>query len=123
MTIVPMVGERDTEFYILDMEGTAEYYPRELAQGEESSVLLGVVNHEHETAVYRVEVKFDQQKQSEIGPISLSHGDKWEQGVTFTQTRARTNQKVEFLLYKQGESEVYRSLFLWVNLEKLEKQD
>ncbi len=112
----PKVGEKFTEFYILGLEGKATGYPTELAVGEEGKVIVGVVNHEQATVSYRVVVEIDGVKNKEIGPIILGHGKKWEAIVSFTPHRAGDNQKAEFLLYKEGQSEAYQSLHLWVNV-------
>ena len=66
MVIVPPVGERDTDFYILDLEGVAEDYPYKLILGDSGVVSLGIVNREHETVVYRVEVTIDEEKVAEL---------------------------------------------------------
>jgi len=112
----PKVGERFTEFYIEGLEGKAADYPKELALGEEGKVIVGIINREHETATYRVEVMIDGVKNNEVGPVALDHDEKWEEIVGFTPNKAGDNQKVEFLLYKQGQNEVYQRLHLWVDV-------
>lgn len=51
-----------------------------------------------------------------IAPVVLEHDDRWEREVSFMLERGGEDQKVEFLLYKQGQTEVYQSLHLWVNI-------
>jgi len=114
----PKVGERFTEFYILGLEGKAGMYAEEVAVGERTVVIVGIVNHEHETESYRLEVRIDGMKNNEIGPIVLGHEQKWEKRVGFTLERAVDNQKVEFLLYKDEGDETYRMLHLWVNVKE-----
>ena len=114
----PTVGERFTEFYILGLEGKAENYPRELTLGEEASVVLGIVNHEHETTEYRVEITFDGETVEEIGPITLDHEGKWEQVLSFAPVSEGPDQKVEFLLHKGVSAELYLTLHLWINVEE-----
>lgn len=53
----PQAGERFTEFYILGLEGRAERYPTQLMVGEEGKVRVGIIDREHETASYWVEVR------------------------------------------------------------------
>jgi len=113
----PKVGERFTEFYIEGLEGKAIGYPKELVVGEEGKVIVGIINREHETVTYQVEVVIDGVKNSEVGPVTLDHGREWEEIVGFTPGRAGDNQKVEFLLYKQGQNEVYQRLHLWVDVQ------
>jgi len=112
----PKVGERFTEFYIEGLEGKAADYPKELVAGEEGKVIVGIINREHETVTYRVEVVIGGVKNSEVGPVTLNHDEKWEEIVGFTPDKAGDNQKVEFLLYRQGQNEVYQSLHLWVDV-------
>ena len=113
----PKVGERFTEFYIEGLEGKAADYPKELVAGEEGKVIVGIINREHEMVTYRVEVAIDEIKNNEVGPVALDHDGEWEEIVGFTPGRAGDNQKVEFLLYKQGQNEVYHRLHLWVDVQ------
>lgn len=108
-------GDSYTEFYLLDMEGKAKYYPAELAVGEAGEVIIGIINREGQPATYSVEIVFDGQKIDEIGPIYLSQDEKWEEGVTFTPARTGQQQKVEFLLYRD-EGQLYRTLHLWIDV-------
>ena len=112
----PTVGEKFTEFYILNLQGKAEDYPSEFILGEEGRVLVGIVNQEREVMSYKVEVAINGEIVNEIDPIRLEHGEKWEQQAAFALTRAGPHQKVEFLLYK--ESELYQTLHLWINVEE-----
>jgi len=112
----PKVGERFTEFYIEGLEGKATDYPKELVLGEEGKVIVGIINREHETLTYRVEVAIDEVKNSEVGPVALDHDVKWEEIMGFTPDKAGDNQKVEFLLFRQEQNEVYQRLHLWVDV-------
>ena len=115
----PKVGERFTEFYILGLGYEATDYPKELAVGEEGRVVVKVVNHEKAKMSYRVEVKIDGEKNGEVGPIVLEDEQEWEGKVSFISQKVGEEQKVEFLLYKQGQSEVYQTLYLWVDILEL----
>ena len=87
--------------------------------GEEGRLIVGIVNREHETVSYRVEVRIDRVRNNEVQPIVLAKEQKWEEVVSFTPNRAGDNQKVEFLLYKNGQSEPYlEPLYLWVNVKE-----
>ena len=111
------VGEKFTEFYLLDLSGEAEDYPRMLMLGAERKVVVGIINREGEAATYWVEVKIDGIVNNELGPVTLEHNGKWEEVVAFIPDRAGDEQKVEFLLYRQGQSEVYQRLYLTVDVQ------
>ena len=113
----PKVGERFTEFYILGLEGKAEGYPKELKVEEEGAVIVGIVNRERETVTYRLEVTIDGLRHNEVGPIVLGHGERWEREVGFTPVKVGEKQKVEFMLYKSGQNEPYRTLDLRIDVE------
>jgi len=112
----PKVGEKFTEFYILGTGGKAEGYPRELAVGEEGWVIVGVVNHEYAPVKYYIEVVEDGNLYQRLNPIELAHEQKWEERVSFAAAEPRKNMKVEFLLYREGVPEPYRSVHLWVDV-------
>lgn len=116
MAVTPHIGERFTEFYILGLEGKAENYPTEIALGEEARVIVGIVNHEYEEVSYRVVVRIDETTRKEIGPVMMAHEEKWEPEVSFTPTKVGENQKVEFLLHKNGQNEPYLTLRLWTDV-------
>jgi len=113
----PKAGERFTEFYLLGLGGEAEDYPSLLRVGEESKVTVGIINRESEVMTYRVEVWIDGIVSNEVVPIILEHDEKWEEIIGFTPNRVGDKQKVEFLLYKEGQSEACRRLYLWVDVQ------
>lgn len=111
----PKVGEKFTEFYILGNGGKAEGYPRDMKTGEEKEVILGTVNHEYRPVSYTAEVRMDGYVKKRLGPFELNHEEKKEESVSFSVYEPHENLKVEFILFKDGESNPYRSLHLWVN--------
>ena len=108
---------RFTEFYIMGLEGKAEGYPRDVREGEAATVILGIVNREHEDVNYWVEVVINGVKNTQIGPISLTQDGKWEQVVSFFPRDTRDDQKVEFFLYRNDGSKPYLKLHLWINVK------
>ncbi len=115
----PKVEETFTEFYILGQEGKVADYPRELNVGVESRMIVGIINYEGREVSYRVEVLIDSKKSTEVGPVVLVDGQKWEGEVGFVAEVAGENQEVEFSLYKDDEGEPYlKPLRLWVNVAK-----
>ena len=117
--VTPKVGEKVTGFYLRGPEGKATAYPRELVVGEETRVIVGIINREQETVSYRLEVRLMGITNSKIGPLVLGHEEEWEEAVSFTPRDAGDNQKVEFFLYRDGESEPYlQPLYLWVKVNE-----
>jgi len=116
----PRGEERFTEFYIVASGGIAEGYPRELTLGEEATIILVIVNHEHQSTDYFVEINIDGEKVQEIGPIGLAPKGKREQPVSFIPSKAGEDQKVEFLLYRNDESEPCLELLLWLDVKGAE---
>jgi uncharacterized membrane protein len=112
----PRAGEKFTEFYILGLDGKAIDYPEELVVGEEGKVIAGIINWEQETATYWVEVAIEGAESNEVGIVTLGDGEKWEGVAGFALNKVGDNQKVEFLLYRQGWNKVYQRLHLWVDV-------
>lgn len=113
---VPPVISRFTEFYVLNSNGQANNYPKNLAVGEEAKVIIGIANQEHETASYRIEMKLNGTSHNVAAPLTLNQAGTWQETITFRPAVPGNNQKVEFLLYKSGQSEVYRSVYILVNV-------
>lgn len=109
-------SESFTEFYVLGPGGRAEAYPSLVRLGEDAIVILGIVNREGHDATYQVKVRIDGEKSGSIDSLVLTDGERWEQRVALSPTHAEENQKVQFLLYKDGGSEPYASLHLWLDV-------
>jgi len=112
----PKAEESFTDFYILGSGGMAQDYPEELVLGTPVEVTLGIVNHEHQSANYSIEVRIDGEKVQEIASISLADEEKWQKAVALVPTKVGNTQKVEFLLYNGEETKPYLSLHLWVDV-------
>jgi uncharacterized membrane protein/LysM repeat protein len=106
-----------TEFYVLNPEGKAEAYPGLVSAGEDLAVVLGLVNREGEATTYNVAAVLDGEVVDTIDGLALENGETWERSVGLALGRAGSNQKLEFLLYKDGGDEPYRSLYLWLDVE------
>jgi uncharacterized membrane protein len=118
----PKEGEHFTEFYILGPNRTADNYQTEFIQGEKGTVFVGIINHEHRSVDYTMDVKLgnmslpipENQRQ-----ISLADNMSWEEPVTFTPPIEGKNMKLEFLLFNETEKTIpYRNLHLWINSTK-----
>jgi len=114
----PKLGEKFTEFSVLDAAGETAHYHGELSIGMAGNVVLRIVNHEHQEESYRIEIRASGVIIKEVGPVNLQHGQKWEQAMDFTPVSVGENQKIEFLLFKRGEDEPYQRLHLWLDVNK-----
>jgi len=111
----------------LGPEGKAGNYPEELKVGEEGRAILGIVNHEQERASYRVEagirrerakLRIEGEERGEI-KVELEPEQAWGKAVGFVPQKTGENQKVEFVLYKDGEPYFEDQLYLWVEVEEV----
>ncbi|MBS3781587.1 MAG: DUF1616 domain-containing protein [Candidatus Thermoplasmatota archaeon] len=136
----PRTGERFTELYILGQNGTADHYPRNLMVNENGTVIVGVVNREHETVNYTLGIGLgdaeenyeNMERLSDIPEnytfslpsnntyrfteLRLSHGEKWNQMVNFSIEQPREEHyKVSFFLLRDGE--IYQNpVHLWIKV-------
>lgn len=112
----PKTGQTFTEFYILGTNGTADY-PKDLIVGHEAEVLLGIVNHEAVTTNYSVEIMIAGNIVNEVSSITLDAEEKWEDEVSFVPNEPGAEQKVEFILYKNGDPKPsIEPLRLWIDV-------
>jgi uncharacterized membrane protein len=109
--------EKLTEFYLApDVNQYKMSYPTELPVGEKGNVKVGIINREQEAITYYVEVLISGESQQRSEAIVLGNDEKWEETFIFLPDQAGEEQKVEFLLFKNEGNDVYRSLYLWVNV-------
>ncbi|MFZ2456546.1 MAG: DUF1616 domain-containing protein [Candidatus Altiarchaeia archaeon] len=115
----PPQGEKFTEFYILGPEQKAYNYPIDLETGQTGTVYIGVANHEYEDLQYSLRIRLDNSTLDEK-TIELRNNQTYLAKYTFTPSTPGESRKLEFLLYKKGNSTVYRTLHLWVNVKEAE---
>jgi uncharacterized membrane protein len=114
--VTPKQGEKFTEFYILGPGGMAYDYPTIVASGENSTVIVGIVNHEYELVNYTMLLEFNNATIMEM-EAALDHNETWERPVSYALDDPGDDQKLEFLLYREGNfTAPYRDLHLWVNV-------
>jgi uncharacterized membrane protein len=117
LLVLPRGGETYTEFYALGPGGRAEAYPNVLSLGESARLILGVANHEGQSSGYQIVAKIDGAIARSVLGLRLDDGDRWEREVAVAPSRTGDGQKVEYLLYRDGVSEPYRRLHLWLDVE------
>ena len=100
-------------------------------------MIVGVVNHEYTLVNYTMSISLNNTPMNNttlknnsrddfklIYPIlsmnlTLPHNETWEKPVTYILNHTGYNQKLEFLLYKEGNfTGPYRDLHLWVNVSQ-----
>jgi uncharacterized membrane protein len=116
IVLLPNPTERFTEFYVLGPEGLAENYPREAVAGESISLAVGIANREGVRAEYRIEVRTEEQQIGAAGPIALEDRKVWEGPVQYALPQVGEDQEMLLLLYRDRDSEPYRTLRLWINV-------
>ena len=102
LSVTPKESEKFTEFYILNAEGKAQDYPKQVTLGEPVDVMLGVVNHEYQPASYQVKIESGSIEISQVKIGTLEHEQKWEEKISFTPQTLGERQRFEFYLYRDG---------------------
>lgn len=116
VAVTPRQGEKFTEFYILGDKGKAENYSTQLKAGMNSSVIVGIVNHEYIPTNYTLDILLENDSLS-TESVHLAYNSTWEKKVFFTPKKTGDDLKLDFLLYKENDlTAPYRNLHLWVNV-------
>ena len=113
----PKLGEKFTEFYLLGPEWIAADYPSELVIGDTARVTIGIINREQQAVSYSVRVLLGGEQIEELGPVILEHEQKWEHEVNIVPRIIGKNERVEFLLFKDGEEDP-SSLHFWLDVKE-----
>ncbi len=142
--LVPVVGESFTEFYILGPDGKATDYPSQFTMeghrvvlvrygegrdvtSDRGTMILGITSRELKDADYTIRVNIDgaplsvylgEAQVSEIGPIDLKPGEKWEKEIRFVPLRTGDRQKMEFVLYQSGSVYLENPPHLWIDVKE-----
>jgi len=130
----PRTADSFTEFYVLGPNGNAWDYPTRLNVSQSVSVILGVVNHEHDTVAYTIrvdlvglEVVYNSTLQANEtietnrtnwswANLTLESGRVWTGEYEF-RINATGLWEVQFLLFKDlAYSAPYRELHLYVRV-------
>jgi len=116
--VTPRQGEKFTEFYILGPNGKAYDYPAAVRAGNESTVIVGVVNHEYAAVNYTLEATIHNSTLLKKN-ITLAHNQTWEEPANYVLRHPGDSQKLQYLLYKENNfTAPYRDLHLWVNVSE-----
>ena len=107
--------EEFTEFYLLGSGGKLEDYPRSVSAGEEASVVIGLTNREGRSATYRIDSATDDASATLLS-LSLADGERKEFSLGIRLTKPGERQRMDFLLFKDGDAAPYRSLRMFVDV-------
>jgi len=118
--VTPAPVQRFTEFYLLGSASMTEDYPHEAAVGQPIEIPMTIVNHEGADTSYRIQATIDDVVVQEIGPIEVADGGKWEDKATVTPRAADESERVEFDLYREGETAAYLTVYIWLNVRDSE---
>ena len=101
----PKVQDKYSEFYILGLDNKVEAYPTDIQLGTSGTVTLGIINHEQAPTTYDVEIITAGVADNTINNITLQPEEKYESKVSFKPKKTGDDQEVQFLLYKNGQSD------------------
>ena len=113
----PKIGERFTEFYVLNSNGATSYHT-ELKVGSPEHIRVGISNHEYTSINYTVNISLNKELLASKNMI-LGNNQTWEDNITIVPTREINNARLELLLFKDNNLiDPYRMLYLQVNSRK-----
>jgi uncharacterized membrane protein len=105
-----------TSFFVASSPEGNVAFPKDLVVGQEISVYLVLSNHEGKNCTYDVQQALNG-KSNKIGSnILLANGETWNQSVKLRFVSQGPDQKVEFALYKNGQSYL-NPVYLWFNIK------
>ncbi len=115
-TVVADTQEHFTEFYIIEHDSQDDASKDTYLTGEPILFTVTAINREGVDTTYRVVVSGDEGEE-QIFDFELKSGETWRQVVVVVHNREQQNAKISFILYKQGISTPYRSLYIWATIE------
>lgn len=118
----PRQGELFTEFYVLGPNGQASTYPQNYNLGDSKPVIVGVINQEGRSTAYDLMIVLNNSttaSQLYSEQFILDDNQTWEKSIEITPDRVGNNMKLEFLLFKDGNTTAeYRDTHIWINVSK-----
>ena len=115
IVVLPQPSEPFTELFLLGPGGNASDYPTNLTVGQTANVTVGVVSHENANANYTLVVTLDNATIT-TRSFSLANNEQWENSISFAPTHSGMGQKLGFYLFKGGDPNVYRSVYLYLTV-------
>ena len=105
-----------SEFYLTTPDYKIENFSQGLIRGSDIVFVVGLRNFELEDCDYTIKIYVGGSAYATIGPFNLKIGEKREEtirlspGIDFT-----GNAKVECMLFKNSDTEPYRTVQLWID--------
>jgi uncharacterized membrane protein len=106
-----------TEFYLLGEQGQAQEYPREVMQGGEIQVRVGVENHEGTATTYRIAAVLDQTVLSQNDGFILQPDQVYIEDMILRIDTPASDASIQLLLFRADETTPYRTLRLWLRVD------
>ncbi len=113
----PNNNEKFTEIYIQDPGFLSQESPLNLNLNDPIYFTLGIGNNEYEQTEYKLDIRFDTLLVYSESFV-LQQGETAQKQIYFSALKGGTNEKLQILLYKNADDEVYRSLHFWINVEE-----
>lgn len=106
-----------TEFYILNIEGEARNYPRQVKVNDNISLTAVIINHENQSSRYSIQIADNGTEIKTIDTEILSPEERWERQVSFTLKSVGKDRKIEFFLFRDGGEKPYFKgpLYLYID--------
>lgn len=115
IVVLPQPSEPFTQLFLLGPGGKASGYPTNLSVGQTGNVTVGVINNENTNANYTLVVTLGNASVASRS-FSLANNGQWENSISFAPTHSGIGQKLNFNLYKGSDPNVYRSVYLYLNV-------
>ena len=117
----PNPGEKFTEFYILNSNGTAGGYPKQFSLANGTPIIVGLVNHEGSAVTYDLVITQNGTQPSTLysEQLTLNDSSQLEKTIYLKPVQAGNNVEFKFQLFKSGDhSAPYRETHLFANVTR-----
>lgn len=115
LVVIHNPGQEYTEFYILDSNHNSTDYPTNMTLHSTEKIFIGVQNQEHDNVNYTIKIYQDDILLKTYN-MTLDNHEKKEITYYVNANKIGEAQDLEFKLYKNNITNVYRSLKLKYNV-------
>lgn len=115
LSMNPRLDEKYSEFYILGPDGDATEVPSDFRAGEEKSMIVRIVNHEHDIVDYMLQIVYEGdiiQKNN----LTLEHNEESDIEFIFKSNKAGEKQLIIFKLYRSDNEDILDQLNLYIDV-------